>query len=363
VGLQRFSRAGTALAFFFSAARVPGGMGAVVKSISGTGGRVMSNRHSGLKFLTGAIAAVALSAMPAVAADLTFTKAPPPEPAPTLDIHGFFDVTFKNDYITPRGLLVTNTGLTTQLLSGIVFDLYKDPGGFINNFSISGGSWNDLWSEQHSPTVGPWNELDWFVEADVVFARDWRFGVQFIQFDSPPGNFRAESNVEFTLAYSDKGWGVLPISINPYAKLFWAVSGDSTVVVGDRGGTYDVELGIVPTLDLNKYGTPLVLTAPTWITVGPASFWNRGVTGCGPFAFSTCALSNAGVFSTGLKGTVPLAFIPARWGKWYADAGVQYYHLINDSLLLAQTFTGTASSYASAHRDVTVAFAGVGFGF
>ena len=52
----------------------------------------------------------------AFAADMKVLKAPPP-PAPTLDIHGFFDVTFANDYITPRGLLVTNTGLTTQVLS------------------------------------------------------------------------------------------------------------------------------------------------------------------------------------------------------------------------------------------------------
>src|SRR5262249_32808384 len=36
---------------------------------------------------------------------------------PPLDIHGFFDVTFANDYMTPRGLLVTNTGLTTQIVS------------------------------------------------------------------------------------------------------------------------------------------------------------------------------------------------------------------------------------------------------
>jgi hypothetical protein len=32
-------------------------------------------------------------------------------------------------------------------------------------------------------------------------------------------------------------------------------------------------------------------------------------------------------------------------------------------LLLAQTFTGTATSYASAHRDVLVGFGGIGFGF
>lgn len=322
----------------------------------------MLNRHSGFKFLTRAIAAVALSAMPALAADLPY-KAPPPEPEPTLDIHGFFDVQFKNDYMTPRGLLVTNTGLTTQVLSGLVLDLYKDKNGFINKVSFVGGTWNDLWSEQHNPFVGAWNEFDWFIGTEVVFARDWTFSAQLVQFLSPPNNFHTETNAEFTLRYSDKGFGVLPIAINPYVRLWWAASGDSNVVVGDRGNTYYVEFGMTPTLDLTKQGTPLILTAPTWTSVGPASYWNRGITGCGPSVFSPCELSNQGVFSTGLKGTIPLTFVPARLGKWYVDLGVQYYHLINDSLLLAQTFTGTAGSFATAHRDVAVAFAGFGFSY
>jgi hypothetical protein len=321
----------------------------------------MLNRHSGLKFLTGAIAAVALSAMPALAADLPY-KAPPPEPF-VLDIHGFFDVQFKNDYITPRGLLVTNTGLTTQVLTGLVLDLYKDPNGFINKVSFTVGSWNDLWSEQRQPFVGAWNEFDWFIGTDVVFARDWTFSAQLVQFLSPPNNFHTETNAEFTLKYSDKGFGMLPVAINPYVRLWWAASGDSNVVVGDKGNTYYVEFGMTPTLDLTKQGTPLILTAPTWTSVGPSTYWNRGITGCGPSVFTPCAASNQGVFSTGLKGTVPLTWVPARLGKWYVDAGVQYYYLINDSLLLAQTFTGTASSFATAHRDVVVGMVGFGFGF
>src|SRR5882672_6112471 len=129
----------------------------------------------------------------ASAADLMPIKAPAPPPPFVLDIHGFFDVSFKNDYITPRGLLVTNTGLTTQVLSGLVFDVYKNQNGFINNISFNVGIWNDVWSDQHDPSVGPWNEFDWFVGMDVKFAQDWRFGVQFVQFLSPPGNFKAES--------------------------------------------------------------------------------------------------------------------------------------------------------------------------
>ena len=129
---------------------------------------------------------------------------PLPEPAPTLDIHGFFDVQFKNDYMTPRGLLVTNTGLTTQALMGLVLDLYKDQNGFINKVSFTGGTWNDLWSEQRNPFVGAWNEFDWFLQTDVVFARDWTFSAQLVQFLSPPNNFRTETNAEFTLKYADK---------------------------------------------------------------------------------------------------------------------------------------------------------------
>ena len=43
--------------------------------------------------------------------------------------------------------------------------------------------------------------------------------------------------------------------------------------------------------------------------------------------------------------------------------GFQYYHLMNDSLLLAQTLTGTAAFYTTAKRDTTIGFAGLSFNF
>src|ERR1700694_1819750 len=80
----------------------------------------------------------------ASAADMDMLVKAPPPPPPEFDVHGFFDISFKNDYITPRGLLVTNTGLTTQILAGMALDLYKgDKNGFINDVSIYGYTWND----------------------------------------------------------------------------------------------------------------------------------------------------------------------------------------------------------------------------
>jgi hypothetical protein len=299
------------------------------------------------------------------AADLPY-KAPPPVVAepPGSNIHGFFEVSFRNDYITPRGLLVTNTGLTVQQLGGLVFDVYKDRTGFINNVSVVGGIWNDIWSEGNHPTAGAWKEFDWFVGVNIAFAQSWKFQVQFVQFLSPPGDFEAESNVEFSLGYDDSSWG-LPVVFNPYVKLFYAAAGDSTVVVGKRGGTFDVELGLIPTLDLTKRGIPLILTAPTWITVGPEEYWNGGT---GILQCTTCSASSFGVFTTGLHAKVPLKFIPASYGNWYVTAGGQYFHLINDNLLYAQNFTlglpflpGVVS--AGSHRDIGVGFASLGFTF
>lgn len=272
------------------------------------------------------------------------------------DVHGFFDLALKNDYITPRGLLVTNTDVTIQILAGLVLDIYKDDCGPINNASLLLFCWNDLWSGQDAPYVGAWNEFDWGIGINLTLYQNWKLGAQYLQFLSPPHNFSPENNFEFLILYDDKSWN-LPIVFNPYIKLFWTAWGDSTVVVGRPGHTYDVEIGLIPTIDLQDRCIPLIITAPTWITVGPHSFWDD----------SPLALENKhcsfGVFSTGINFKFPLKFIRESLGQWYVYVGGQYYYLINDNLLQAQTITLGVSTYKKAHRNVGVASAGLGFSF
>lgn len=256
------------------------------------------------------------------------------------NIHGFVDERLQNYYITPRGLFVTNKGLTSQTLDGLVFVLP-------DNFSIVAGTWQDVNSAQASPTVGAFNEFDWFVGTNVVVGKA-KFGVQFVQFLSPPGNFTAESNVEFSASYNDTG-SLGSFSFQPYAKLFYAISGDSTVITGQHGGTFDIELGAVPTWDLHTYNIPLILTAPTWLTVGPESFWGGG--------------GNVGVFSTGLDAKYPLTQFGTNYGNWYLRAGVQYYNFINPQLQLAQTLDGTAPAGSNGHQSAVLAGGGIGFSF
>ena len=58
------------------------------------------------------------------------------ESAPSPVVHGFNDFTFKNDYITPRGLLVTNKGLTIQAVNGFAVNMYHSAQGPARRYQL-----------------------------------------------------------------------------------------------------------------------------------------------------------------------------------------------------------------------------------
>ena len=84
---------------------------------------------------------------------------------------------------------------------------------------------NLLWSDRD-------NELDAFGGVNFSVDKDWIAGIQYVAFISPPGNFKTEHNLEFSMRYDDNLRWMSPISLNPYAKLFFTFSGNSTVVLG-----------------------------------------------------------------------------------------------------------------------------------
>jgi hypothetical protein len=263
--------------------------------------------------------------------------------AQDLSLHGFADVSFKNDYLTPRGLHVTAHGQTVQALDGLVLDLPLDPKGFFTDVSFVGGTWTD-WNPGFDPARNKesFNEFDWFVGANTKVGQDWKLGAQYVEFISPQQAFGTERNMEFSVAFDDSSY-FKGYSFQPYVKLFYAMSGDSTVVLGRHGGTFDVEVGAVPNIDLHGYGVPFVLSAPTWITFGPSDFWGGG--------------GNTGVFSTGLKATYPLPLPPSA-GHWGLYGSYQFYDLINTRLITAQTLlTGKTG------RDDSIFSVGVSLGF
>ena len=284
-------------------------------------------------------AQVAPDPAPPPGAQGSVTPAPvAPPPASGWALHGFADVSAKNDYVTPRGLVVTTAGGTVQILNGLVA---VAPGGI----AITAGSWVDLnpGYSRADGNITTLNEVDLFVGISGTIARKFKVGAQYVQFISgqPSVAFKDERNIEFSLAYDDSAPGK-NLTLNPYAKFFWAFSSkSSTVVLGKRGGTYDVELGLVPTLA----GSSVTLSAPTWITVGPSSYWGPGG-------------QNVGVASSGLKASVPVSF-PGGGARASLYAQAQYYHLLNDNLKRAKAILNGGDD----NRDHVVFGVGVNVGF
>jgi hypothetical protein len=257
-----------------------------------------------------------------------------------VELHGFGDVSLKNDYVTPRGLVVTTDGATIQVLNGLVL---TTPGGV----AFHAGTWVDLNPGYGDINTDSINEFDFFVGVSGEIAPKLEAGVEYSQFISGMNAYDDERNIEFSLKYKDGADGA-PLSINPYVKFFWAVDGDSTVVFGKKGDTFDIEVGAAPSYTFENGSS---ITVPTWITVGPKSYWGSAESGGTPDG-------SFGVFSTGLKAATPLKFIKGgASASLYVQA--QYYHLINDNLVAAKALLNGGDD----NRDHVVLATGISFGF
>jgi hypothetical protein len=283
------------------------------------------------------------AATPAAAPSRAFMLDDAPE---TPNIHGFFESPFKTGYLTPRGLYVQNSQLSWQPVVGLVFPLGDF--GPVKKVAFVGGIWNcvNTYEAKSNPATGPWDEMDIFASFSGTVANDFGLNLTYGAWNSPEHAFNTEHNLDLKFTYSDHFLGD-SISINPYLDCWWAISGSSTVILGRHGGTGYFEPGIVPTYTYKGIASyPITFTLPTYFSVGPSTYWD---------ATHTYTNSIFGLVSCSLDAQVPLAFIPAKYGYWHADAGFTYDYLINNSLL-------HAGELASGNTDHNCFLGSVGFG-
>jgi hypothetical protein len=283
-------------------------------------------------------------------------QAPPLEAPPLSLIHGLINLEFSNAYITPRGLDVQNKGLVLQPLFLLFFDLYSPKENFINDVSLTIGDWNSVHTAiaGSGPHPGHWNETDPLVGLTVKFFKDLQFDAFYTAFVSQVDAFKTSQNLDLKLTYHDKILNdklVKGLSINPYFEMFIETSNKATVVLdsatSQRG--YYFQLGVDPTYGFENF--PLTIELPTYVNFPSDNFY-QNFAGKG-------SVSTVGLFTTELKGTVPLKFIPKGYGNWSVYAGVQYYYLINQGLLDGNQVLATSErkhSLWQVHGGLTIVF-------
>ena len=280
-----------------------------------------------------------------------------PKPENALDVHGLVTIDVPTHYIS-RGLVLEDQGFIVQPSIELDFTLFESEDAAVSKGVFFAGIWNSLHG-QHTdaglatadPDTGDrppvttdiWYEFDWYT--GVAFdIGDFNLNLSYWEFISPNQGFGTSKNAQAKLSYNDTGlWnrgGDSGFALKPYGIVFVETGGKAGS--GTEEGIY-VELGVEPTVfTLGGEGSyPLALSVPTKVGLGFSDFYEEDEV--------------LGFVSVGLKASVPLAFMPSRYGAWSASAGV-YYYFYGDGVDDFNEGTGDGD-------DDIVASAGVSFTF
>jgi hypothetical protein len=253
-------------------------------------------------------------------------------------ITGLLNFEFSDKYYTPRGLESSNSGVSFQPLLILFFDLYSnnEDKAPLNDLTFNLGIWNDVDTHANPSERNPgnWDELDGFFGVEAKIFKDWKIDTTETFFRSMTDSYATTTNLDFQVTYMDHWFGDSGFSINPYFGFFYDTS-KIPVVLGAPDQYYGT-IGMDPTYKFKNI--PVTIELPTFVNIVSDSFYEKFDGSAGG--------AGAAVFSTELKATTPLSFIPISYGKWTAYAGVQYYHLDNPGLedgnrILKNNPTGT----------------------
>ena len=275
----------------------------------------MSRIRSSLALLVGCVWALGLGGTAALAADMAMpVKAPPPPPPPPSWWSGFIELDGESFLINPQGQALINTG-TATLVAGLNLTLYKDKAGFINNVTVGGllatdwsgsgfgGYWDGV-ASRASSSNGVLFDTVFILSQSVTFGQYWTLSNEYVNVYSQRRCWTPRrraciltacsgfptlvfDQVKLSLNDSFTGW---PITFNPYVTWYYEleqrrqprVEAVSAACFSCQVNNYDFFIGMTPTWDWTKqFGIPMTWKVPTYVTVGPASFWNGNPDGLG----------------------------------------------------------------------------------
>ena len=79
-------------------------------------------------------------------------KSLPRVQCPPKFVTGLLDLPLSNYYLTPRGVIVENSGVIAQPMLQLFFNLYESDGP-VNNVTGMVGIWNSIHSKQRGPDI------------------------------------------------------------------------------------------------------------------------------------------------------------------------------------------------------------------
>lgn len=283
-----------------------------------------------------------------------------PEKGPLFDV--LLNVEFADKYVTPRGQIVRDRGLTIQPLALIFLNAYKGE-GFINSFTIVGGGWWDFGTSlvsKRAATAYPktnWSEFDPIGGISVGFAKRFKLDVTYTAFVERYHDIETSHHLETKLSFDDSDF-LKAFALHPYVSFWQELEGKSTAAdVGQAvfgpsaksgshpqpGSSFYFEIGIDPSYTFANLGD-LKLEAPCRIQLADNRFYGNYFGGSSPLA----------IWELGMKASIPLKFIKGP-GHWSVHAGFKYMNFEDVSLEDMQVFNDPGKVV----RDTWQAYGGI----
>jgi len=280
----------------------------------------------------GTIAAAA--ALPLAGGTAHADDAPPPS-----RVHALVNFEFSDKYLTPRGMIVQDEGVVFQPLVLGFANVYADKDSFINSATIVGGVWNCFGSGRlaSSDSGGAdktsWYEIDPIAGLSFGVAKNFTLDVTYTAFDMQVFNIPFSQHLETKLSFNDSDY-LKEFALHPYFS-WWKELENKAVANTDASPkeSYYFDIGIAPSYTFEKLS--LKVEAPCRVLLPNEDFYGTGA-GAG---------STVGLYELGLKGTVPLKFMPEGYGHWSFHAGARYMKFVDDNLKATQNTSETWQIY------------------
>ncbi|MES2661513.1 MAG: hypothetical protein V4689_23040 [Verrucomicrobiota bacterium] len=259
-----------------------------------------------------------------IAPGLAGTEPAPPavEPAVQPIVHFLLQLDFSTNYITPRGLNVEDEGMVFQPLLLSFWSLYSDKSKFLNDVTLTAGVWASIHTNESGADPGHWNEWDPILGLSYGLGEYVKFETNFTAFDSMTDSYPTSYHMELKLKLDDSKW-LGDFALNPYVAYWQELENKATVVFNPATSeeSFYFTFGINPGVKLGD----VKLDFPTYVNLVGNQFYQQ-------FDGSPGGTGGA-VFGTGVKASIPLKFIPEKYGFWSAYTAFKYYHLDNAGVL------------------------------
>lgn len=293
------------------------------------------------KVLFGAVAVTALPLAPSSssAADAAAVALPAPSRTDAL-----VSLELSDKYLTPRGMIVHDAGLDYETLVLGFVNVYKSD-SFINDVTLVPGVWSDFSSDGvsvHAPFGSSpktdWVEIDPIAGISVGFAKHFKLDVTYTEFNMQILDIGTSDHLDTKLEFDDSSY-LKAFALHPYFEYWQELQGKATAAdvpyevdpLGKHlgpgpGSSYYFEAGVAPSYTFNEIGLKVEL--PCRILLPNKDFY-------GQYYASS---STVGLYEVGIKGTIPLNFMPQGYGHWSFDAGFKYMNLVDKNLQDMQEF-------------------------